>query len=87
MQPIKEFLDRIKWDPRERADEYVLFYLDRIERRLKPLKYRDIIRREGIFIVALIDGRETYLPMHRIRKAEKSGRTVWQRQSLVNLGQ
>ena len=79
MMPIHALLNKIKWDSREKPDEYTLYYHDRVENSLKALKYNDIKGVEGQFIIIDIDGEETHIPMHRIRSVRRAGKLVWER--------
>ncbi len=38
MQPIKELLNKIKWDKREAPEQYSIFYFDRILKTLRNSK-------------------------------------------------
>ena len=79
MIPVKDLINKIKFDTREKAEDYVLFYLDRVENKLKPIKFREIKRTEGNFLVLERDSEEVEIPMHRIKKVEKKGKVVWER--------
>jgi len=67
MIPVKDLINKIKFDTREKAEDYVLFYLDRVENKLKPIKFREIKRTEGNFLVLERDSEEVEIPMHRIK--------------------
>ncbi|HHE36707.1 MAG TPA: DUF504 domain-containing protein, partial [Candidatus Woesearchaeota archaeon] len=41
--------------------------------------YSDIERVEGNFIIIKQQGKETRVPLHRIRRVEEEGVIVWQR--------
>ena len=79
MIPIRELINKIKFDDRENPEDYVLFYLDRVEDKLKPIKFVEIKRTEGNFMVLDRGDEEVEIPMHRIRKVEKKGEVVWER--------
>jgi len=80
MITIKSILNKIKWDKNLNPDDYMLYYLDRISKTLKKMKYSDIIRTEGTFIIINNDkGEEINLPMHRIRRVEEKGKAIWER--------
>lgn len=38
MKPIKDLLNKIKWDKREKPEQYSLFYFDRISKTLRNSK-------------------------------------------------
>lgn len=79
MQTIKELLNKIKWDKNETPESYVLYYEDRIEKQLKPIKFKDVKRVEDNFLVLENDLEETYIPLHRVKKVKTNGKTVWMR--------
>jgi len=79
MITIRELLNKIKWDQNLKPEDYTLHYLDRISKTLKKLKYSDIIRIEGTFIIVSIEGEETNIPMHRIRRVKEKNKVVWER--------
>ncbi|MBW2963250.1 DUF504 domain-containing protein [Candidatus Woesearchaeota archaeon] len=79
MIPVKDLINKIKFDAREKKEDYVLFYLDRIEGKLKPIKFKEIKRTEGNFLVLERNSEEVEIPMHRIKKVEKKGKVVWER--------
>ena len=79
MQTIKELLNKIKWDKNETPESYVLYYEDRLEKQLKPIKFKDVKRVEDNFLVLENDMEETYIPLHRVKKVKTNGKTVWMR--------
>jgi uncharacterized protein (UPF0248 family) len=85
MITIHDLLNKIKWDKSLKPGDYTLYYVDRITKTLKKMKYSDIIRAEGTFIITSIEGKETSIPMHRMRRVEerkegeKKARVVWER--------
>lgn len=79
MVPIQDLLNKIKWDERENPEDYILLYFDRVKQKLKELKYTEIKRIEGTFMLVDISGKEINIPLHRIRKVQKQGEIVWER--------
>lgn len=79
MIPIRELLNKIKYSPGEKAEDYMLFYYDRIENKLKELSPSEIKRIEEGFLVLEKAGEEINIPLHRIRRVEKKGQVVWER--------
>jgi uncharacterized protein (UPF0248 family) len=79
MITIRNLLNKIKWDKNLNPADYTLYYLDRITKTLKKVRYSDIIRTEGTFMITNIEGKETNIPMHRIRRFEEKGKIVWER--------
>mgnify|MGYP001587290988 CR=1 FL=1 len=78
MQPIKDLLNKIKWDKRENPEQYSIFYLDRILNKLIQIPYTKIKKLEGSFMV-LSNEEESNIPLHRIKKVMKNNIVVWER--------
>ena len=78
MRPIHELLNQIKWDRRENPDDYLIFYYDRILKKLIQIPYNKIKSIEGSFMV-LDNEEESNIPLHRIRKVAKNNAFVWER--------
>ena len=78
MRPIHELLNKIKWDRRENPDDYLIFYYDRILKKLIQIPYNKIKSIEGSFMV-LDNEEESNIPLHRIRKVAKNNAFVWER--------
>ena len=79
MMNIIDILNKIKWDSKEKHDDYTLFYLDRITKQLKKLNYTDIIRIEDNFMIIMKDNEETYIPIHRIKRITKKDKVILER--------
>ncbi len=75
MIPIKEFINKIRWDENLDKDEYLLHYVDRITNSLKTIKFDEILSIEGDFLV--LEDKE--IPLHRIRKVTRFNKVVWER--------
>lgn len=80
MITIKELLNRIRYDKRLNADDFLVYYLDRVSDELVEIGYKDIIRTEGSFMVLERDGEEVEIPLHRIRAVKEKNKVVWKRQ-------
>ena len=78
MQPIQDLLNKIKWDKRENPNDYLIFYYDRILKKLMQIPYNKIKRIEGSFMV-MDNEEESNIPLHRIRKVAKNNAVVWER--------
>ncbi|MBI2647469.1 DUF504 domain-containing protein [Candidatus Woesearchaeota archaeon] len=78
MIPIKDLLNKIKWDKRENPKQYSIFYYDRILNRLIKIPYTKIKKLEGSFMV-LNNEEESNIPLHRIKKVMKNNIVVWER--------
>ena len=82
MISIKELINKIKWDPDERADEYDIFYLDRVKNKLLKLRMKNILKIEGEFIKISKDSKDkniNFIPLHRIKKVTKKDKVIWSR--------
>jgi uncharacterized protein (UPF0248 family) len=79
MITIAELLNKIRWDKREKPEEYSILYLDRITRKLNKIEYTDIKRIDDGFMVLMRDNEETNIPLHRIRTVLRCRKTVWKR--------
>ena len=79
MIPIHALLNKIKYSPGERPEEYTLFYYDRIEGKLKRLELKRVKKIEGNFLVLEQEGKEINIPLHRIKKVKKKGEIIWER--------
>jgi uncharacterized protein (UPF0248 family) len=79
MQTIKDFLNKIKWDKNLNADYFSVYYLDNISKKLVKLKFKDILRIEGNFMVISKEDEETFIPLHRIREVKEKDKVVWKR--------
>ena len=77
MIPIKDLINKIKWDKRENPEDYILIYIDLGKR--KELAYTSIKRLEGNFMVIDRDLEEVEIPLHRIREVKKKGKVIWKR--------
>ena len=78
MTPIQDLLNKIKWDKREKPEQYTIFYRDRILNKLIQLPYTKIKKLEGSFMV-LNNEEESNIPLHRIKKVMKNNTIVWER--------
>ena len=79
MMTAREFLNRIRWHPDEYPSDYIIHYYDRPEKRLRAVPYKEIMEIDRGFLTLIIGGRETNVPLHRIRKIERRGKIVWER--------
>lgn len=79
MTPIKELLNKIRWDKRENPQDYKIFYFDRILKKLIQIPYVRIKRLEGSFMILEKNNEEVNIPLHRIRKVTKNNAVVWER--------
>lgn len=76
---ILDFLNKIKYDKRENPKDYTISYFDRILEKTLEIKFLDIKRIEGNFIILERGKKEVNIPLHRIREIRKKGKLVWER--------
>ena len=76
---INSVINKIKWDKKENPNGYSLYYIDRIENNYKELRFKDIKRIEGNFLITNKNNKEAEIPMHRIRIVKKNKITIWKR--------
>lgn len=79
MMPIKDLLNKIKWDERETESEYEIGYFDRIANKLIFVDLMEVEVRDGV-LIDWIDDREVTIPFHRIKEVKKKGVVVWKRE-------
>ncbi len=77
MIPIKDLINKIKWDKRENPEDYILIYID-LDKE-KQISYTEIKRLEGNFMILEKQGQEVEIPLHRIRKVKKNNKIIWKR--------
>jgi len=75
MEPIKNLLNKIKWDKNENPKDYEIVYIDRILQQEIKIKFKTISKIEENFMI--VD--EASIPLHRIIKVYKKGKLIWER--------
>lgn len=82
MIPIHELLSRIRWDPDFGRGEFVLGYLDRVDRRVRRVALRTVRilpAHEGFEFVD-DEGVSRSVPLHRIKEVWKDDELIWHRE-------
>jgi len=82
MTPIKELLNRIRWDAEFARGKFELGYFDRVERRVVVVSFHEIeFPKDEPQIFRLVDGagRVHRVPFHRVREVHKDGQRIWHR--------
>jgi len=79
MQSAFETLSRIKWSITENPEDYSIFILDRIEKKLKEIRFESIKSFGRAFMCVEQKGEIVEIPLHRIREIRKNGKLVWGR--------
>jgi len=65
MKPFHEIVSKIKWDKKEKINEYAVGYHDRIENKILEMPLSDFLDSE--------------IPEHRVRFLKKNNKIVWDR--------
>lgn len=81
MQPLRQLLNRIKWDPDFAKGTFVLGYYDRIARQERLVAFTSITldSEERSFCLCGDDGVIVHIPLHRVRTVYKNGTPIWRR--------
>ncbi len=75
MITIKELLNKIYWDKNLNKEDYEIYYLDRLKKKLIEIKIKDIVKVEDNTLVL----ENKTIPLHRIKKVTEKGKIIWQR--------
>jgi len=78
MIPIKDLLNKIKWDKHENPTDCTIGYWDNQDKKLIFIKFNEIKNIEGNFII-LDRIKETYIPLYRIKEVKNRDIIVWKR--------
>ncbi len=84
MMPIRELLDRIRWDREFGTGRFEIGYEDHTAREILRVPFEKIKFTEGdrsSFQVEDEDGRVKTIPFHRVREVCKDGHLLWRRPS------
>ena len=68
-------LNKIKWDKNLNKEDYLVYYLDKINNKLIIIKFIDIKEISKNFIT--LEDKE--IPIHRIKEIMKKDRIIWKR--------
>jgi uncharacterized protein (UPF0248 family) len=86
MTPIRDLLNRIRWDAEFARGEFVLGYFDRLEDRVVHVPFREVdFPPDDPQAFRLVDaeGRAHHVPLHRVREVFKDGQRIWHRPDKV----
>lgn len=72
---ILDLLNKIKWDAREKPEEYTVIYFDRLYKNKKEIKFKEIKNFNNLTLE--LENRE--IPLHRIREIKKGNKIIWKR--------
>lgn len=79
MIPIKELLNKIKWDKRENPEDYTVGYYDRLRKEIIEFPFKAIKEIDENFMLVEIKGEEKTIPLHAIKIVRKKGEQLWKR--------
>ncbi len=82
MIPIRELLNRIRWDRDFARGEVEIGYWDRVARDLVLVPLARLSfpsARRGVFELSDADGVRRRIPLHRVREVRLDGRIIWRR--------
>lgn len=83
MVPVKQLLDRIRWDPIFGTGLFELGILDRVAGSIERVRLEQVRFEPGNrFFITLKDesGEERIVPLHRIRAVYRNGECIWHRE-------
>ena len=79
MIPIKELLNKIKWDKNENPEDYTVGYYDRVKKEIIEIPFISIKEIDENFMLIEIKGEEKTIPLHAIKIVRKKGEQLWKR--------
>jgi uncharacterized protein (UPF0248 family) len=80
--PIRELLNRIRWDAEFGRADFGIGYYDRIQDKIVVVTIRQVFFSPGNhFSIEVIDdaGESRAVPLHRIREVYRNSVLVWER--------
>ena len=83
MIPIRQLLNRIRWDEAFGDGEFEIGYYDRVSERIQHLPFDDMEFEDANhfdFLITDPDGVDIRIPLHRIREVHKDGALIWHRE-------
>jgi len=82
MLPIRELLNRIRWDREFAKASFEIAYLDRLENRIIHVSLASVRFQSGNSFSFQLDdesGEPVSIPLHRIREVYRDGVSIWRR--------
>ena len=82
MEPLRDLLNRIRWDRDFGTGTFELMVLDRVRDALIPIPLSEARFESGnTFAFLLVDpaGQTRIVPLHRVREVYKDGVLIWSR--------
>lgn len=84
MIPIRQLLQRIRWDTEFGRAEFVIGYWDRVRHCIVKVPFGAVqLERNDHFSFTAVeaDGSVHDVPLHRIREVYRNGELIWQRRA------
>jgi uncharacterized protein (UPF0248 family) len=81
MQPIRELLNQIRWDPNF-SGEFEIAFVDHTKPELERVAVRELHfdpNDKFAFELRAPDGQQVAIPLHRIQRVYRDGRLIWSR--------
>jgi len=81
--PIRDLLNRIRWDPEFGRGEFAVGYYDRLDERIIVVPFDAVVfDPEDHFAVEVTDplGQAHSVPLHRIWEVYRNGECIWRRE-------
>lgn len=81
MQPLRDLLNRIRWDPAFGAGTFALGYDDRVAHQESVVSLSSVAMDAGGFSFSLTDddGNVVHIPLHRVRCVYRDSEVIWRR--------
>jgi len=83
MMPIRELLNKIRWDAEFGRADFRIGYYDRVEDRIITVSLREIVFPEddhAVFELTDDEGRLYSIPLHRVKAVYRNGALIWHRE-------
>lgn len=80
MIPIKDLLNKIKWDKRENPEDYTIGYWDNMRKEILEFPFKAIKEISENFLLIETEEGEKDIPLHAIKLVRKKGEQLWKRQ-------
>lgn len=81
MEPIRELLNRIRWDEEFGRGDFEIGIYDRMADAvfLQPVENVRVEKENHATFILCVDGDVQTIPFHRIREVRKNGVCIWRR--------
>ena len=79
MRNVKDLVNKILWDKKEKPEHYKIGIIDRYTKEIEFLPFGHVEKIEGNFMVINSGAEICEVPLHRIRTVKRLGKTAWQR--------